>query len=162
MVRVLFAMLVGIPLLTPPGVCLCDFLPCTRGHDSVAAARKTEAEPEAQASNPKGCRCHRHRTEESATKSPAETADAQGRALEHDSHCPSRPDHAPTCPAKNHLAAKIRSSVASMQPIIGLSSGLVEPLTPVAAKVGRVLSSASDFRRPADSPIYLTFCALVI
>src|SRR5690349_4458353 len=98
--RVAVAILVGMQLLTPPGVCVCQFLPCGH-HTAHVSGPQTAAMAHAAAEEHSECCCCRHRCRpavEPSTAGPTGVAAARAKEPGIRPICPGQDRHAPGCP----------------------------------------------------------------
>lgn len=161
MVRFLVAFLVGLPLLMPPGVCICQFLPCAKAAANNTRLPATRKVTPVLSEGRSSCNCHRHRvsvTIETANDGGdvTSTSAKQSDPLPNDRH-----QHAPGCPAavqsadKSHFTGTPRLMLKDVTGVMALLPLLVH-------RPGTVQSRPTISHRSADSPIFLTFCTLVI
>jgi len=85
--RHLLALVVGLPMLMPPGMCVCQFVPCS---DASTEYQETSSDTAAVAAE--RCKCSTHRNAVELTSSDEPVAKSSPRHVPH--------DHAPGCPAK--------------------------------------------------------------
>lgn len=85
--RHLLALVVGLPMLMPPGICVCQFVPCG---DASTEYQETSSETVAVATERCKCSTHRDKTELASTD--------ELLAKLSPGHAPH--EHAPGCPAK--------------------------------------------------------------
>jgi len=85
--RVVLALLIGLPLLMPPGVCLCQFVPCHAAPTPAAPACDASAEDPPRPGS--RCRCR--------AVHPSEQAPPQDQPTPATPR-PTPPDHQPDCP----------------------------------------------------------------
>jgi hypothetical protein len=151
MLRGLATVLVVVPLLMPPGMCICQVVRKVEAATSSGAHQKGAAEPDA----PPACCRHCAR---SKARPDAEPGDQRGPEPD---HCPTpnSPDN-PCCPiVKAGAWSKITEPVPSAGTLIGLSA-VVRPtdwtVTPVS------LTRPTGAPSGPSRPIYLHFCTLLI
>ena len=85
--RHLLALVVGLPMLMPPGMCACQFVPC---RDASTEYQETSSDTVAVAAE--RCKCSTHRNAVELTSSDEPVAKSSPSHVPH--------DHAPGCPAK--------------------------------------------------------------
>ena len=160
MFRALASLLVALPLLMPPGMCVCQFGPLG---PVTAAASESAARPDgACPAGDRGCCGHR----KAAVKRKADGNDrpissrlpVPGRG----EGVPDRPDrpHEPGCPAlrapdHSKLAEQNRASLilAVNRDGVSLAEGVL---------AGRSFDVPAQIRGQASPPLYLSFCTLLI
>jgi hypothetical protein len=149
MAQRLLSLLLVLPLLLPPGVCVCDFV-----HRCQACS---ECEAKVELAKPT-CGCCRHRRAAPAGK------DQRTIARTHTCHrsipIDRRNDHAPGCPAKTGGSVwKIKTAQASLSVSPQFTGIFAMPDVPAASAA---LSSPSFHLAAADQPLYLTLLTLRI
>jgi len=153
MLRVVLTLLVGLPMLVPPGTCVCEFVRCSRGLPTPTVNVETAT---VEAHEP-GCCCKRRRTETPpATVAGTNQADAD---RDPELPCPADRAHDATCVAFQVVRAfgSLEGTPNSVDLAYGLDS--VEPLEPV---VRPVVSTVAANIRLNSVPLYLTQLPLLI
>jgi len=156
MIRTLVFLLVALPMLVPPGMCICQF--DLTGRCSPAAVRVASAPEQASSGHertPRSSCCCRHRK-----GGAAEHLDrAGGLASEGGPGIPAGREHAPGCPAARSLDYfKVERNINSVAPPADLAGFFALPAIP--ARQALLISSPAQ-ARPA-LPVYLTLCTLLI
>lgn len=164
MFRAVVAFLAGLPMLMPPGMCLCQFLP--RGEEFTAPpARQALSSGEVADASDETCDCrcgHRHQRANRDDSAPDEIKTALRSAALSDcerptSHLPA--NHQPGCPAATG-ASPTKTPMAA-----------VPAQTPdLAAGVVTLLGDADSCNRmchepmaaPLAPPLFLSHCSLLI
>ena len=154
--RFLVAILVGLPLLLPPGMCLCQFVPCATADPNTAESGVIQ-ETSARVAETSGCSCGKHRVK--ATTS-SDNAIGQPCAASNQSSFPVPHEHAPGCPA---LRSGDQSKIAQSHRLqwdegttLIETRNVPNPTTRLAHR------TTADFRPIANTPFYLTFLTLLI
>src|SRR5262245_9341106 len=93
--RLLLAIVVGLPLLMPPSVCICQHPPCA---SSTPAESRTSKVAQENAEEPAKCTCCRHRVNNDSVAAQVEGKFVGTTTVKHDPACPCQHKHAPGCP----------------------------------------------------------------
>ena len=154
--RCLVAILVGMPLLMPPGMCICQFLPST-AVNSDAREFGTLQETSPSFDEKLGCSCCKHRVERAAN---SDNSRCQPRAANAKSMLPVPHEHVPGCPV---LRSGDQSKVAQSQRLQweGRTS-LIEMREMPRFEPEHTSRAAADCRAIGTTPIYLTYRTLLI
>lgn len=108
MFRVLLTSLVGLPMLMPPGMCLCQFLPCGRASaagSGQTSAGEAAASPGVESAPSCGCRNQRGNSEQ-AKQEPGKPGGWENLPAGDSCPVPLPGGHAPGCPAACSSAAE--------------------------------------------------------
>jgi hypothetical protein len=162
MLRSAVLLLVGLPMLMPPGMCICQFVPCesARPQTSTASEPVQTAQASPEVGSGHSCRC-KHRK---AAQSPQPTGAEPSRAGQlvgrggPTHHAPS--DHSPLCPV--YQAADKSKTVATPPLIVcDFAAEAIDAPVVVTQTFGRRLH---PLRSPAllVVPLFVSHCSLVI
>lgn len=146
MLRSLGTVLLIVPLLLPPGVCVCDLLAQECGACAEAAAP-------AVAPSETGCCCKHHRPAQAVCLHTGHTCSKSKPANAPDNHplgCPAKPDHA-------QWKAQPGNPPTLVGPVPVHPLAVAEPL---AAGARSLFPEQSG--HPPDQPLYLTLLTLLI
>src|SRR5262245_60997018 len=158
MLRAAVSILVGLPLLVPPGMCICQIVAPARHvppppSDAQQAAAHTPGRPKAHGND---CSCRkcaqkRHRADASAARS---------QAVRHAPGAPAPSDRGPCCPALQPSARA--KTFVPIDPPPDAPGQVVGPV----AFLGRPVASAAFPPTPPaggpSAPLFLTHCSLLI
>lgn len=148
MLRSLGTYLLIVPLLLPPGVCVCD----------LVASSGQAPQPESVTLSPEcsGCRCQHHQRARQIAQA-RESADLPSAAAE----LPAKSDeqHLPACPAKNGSVQWKAQTVSSSHLIDRAVLPAQFELAPVVAVAAP--AAVCDLC-PSAPPLYLTLLTLLI
>jgi hypothetical protein len=162
MLRTIIAVLVSLPLLMPPGMCICQF-----GPDQCCAAASEEENASQPHAAPRKHACCRHsrRTEESSTQ-PTTRKVNRIRVADHaflcghDHSTPLDRHHFPGCPAlKPADHSRVSEPISIRLLPLDTACGFCHTLE--ASHSPRGHSPSFTVIEP-DHPLYLTFCTLLI
>lgn len=162
MFRLLLTFLVGLPMLMPPGMCLCQFLPCGR----ASADDKQQPTPGQVTVSSGGdaapsCGCRRRQSDsEQAKQEPGKPGGWENIPVEHSSPDRLPGQHAPDCPAAFTTATERVAlltfqvqALACLAPVfVGVVPASVQSNTPVYGVPSHVHSP----------PLFLSHCTLLI
>lgn len=157
MLRSLLALLASLPLLMPPGMCLCQFVPvAAAGSISLFQSGKTAEARES--AKPASCRCKHHCTQDADMPSKAEEGTAPVSHDDTPDSCPR--EHLPGCPALTPMVNRVGLPGFSIQ------TWFILPTATVAA------AALLQIPDPAPVPalhavalapdLHLTHCSFVI
>lgn len=158
--RTVVSLLALLPMLMPPGMCVCQFLPAERAHASLAPVSPALPPVPVHADARRDCSCDSCR-ERAATNVRDEAA---GRRTPPAHDPPSRPgpvEHWPGCPAAIG-AAPLTVALPSVTIHIHVDAPApfttpqVEPVSTHDRPLTRVMSPH------ASPPLFLSHCALLI
>lgn len=147
--RALLAILVGLPMLMPPGMCICQLLPC------AAAASTTDRK--ADSPSPETCACRKHVASQTCT-----TGQETRTSSTNDDH-PLGPvpyKHSPGCPAAQ--SADQSKLVQSQRLTLNEGSTALMAFELPVVESPRFNSLQARCFRPAETPIYLSHLTLLI
>jgi hypothetical protein len=158
MVRTFIVLLVGLPLLMPPGMCVCQFVPCERS--DVSAVTPSETDGTAPT-----CCCARKARRERADARP----DASGLTAGDSSVKGSARDRTPSPRPANHDAgcpASLSVAFSKVSPANPLTVAAADrtgesvalPATPTLSFAMTDLAAEG----PSALPLYLSHCTLLI
>lgn len=157
MFRSLVTLLVALPMLMPPGMCICQFAPT--GKVSAAPPSWAGQRPVGHTSNSRAeCRCNSCREQVAAAGLPTDGEDRPASPNE----APVGPgQHAPGCPAAHgDVPTKMAASTAVTIPFDAHPQCFFSLVAEPAARVGRGREGVS---RPAVSPpFFISHCTLLI
>lgn len=166
MVRAMVAFLIGLPLLMPPGMCICQFVPDARAAEPEPTEVSCQEEQDAHAEEPctvppRKCSCACHRPPKAEPV--ANTSIVSITSLRSAADEPKVPDdsrHVPGCPA---LRSVDNSKVAEThRPLLDRVDAVPEFLRLVLFMA--IATARVEVHRPeaAGSPLYLSQCSLLI
>lgn len=157
MLRSVAVVLALLHLLMPPGMCLCNLVPCHASADPRTPPRTGESEAVAAPVERGSCCCkqRRARQTEAPTRERAKLP-AQGCDLPqstNDSDSPATPGHLPGCPALAPMVNRVALPT-------GCAAGWV--ILPCAAPCSTTLISGSIASPFVDQPSTSTACSLFL
>lgn len=155
MIRIVLSLLAALPMLMPPGICLCQAAP--RNADQL---QKQSVAAKVAPPAPSQCCCTRHRKRTEATQYLASNLPAGRKSIQPDS-TPSQQNeqHSPGCPAASDATSSkfVQRTVSHFLVVTSYDLLAIEPCFVAAA-----------FQEPAprDSssscPLYLINCSILI
>jgi hypothetical protein len=95
--RAVLAILVGLPMLMPPGMCLCEYLPCPDESSTIVDSLSVDENASECQSN--HCRCGHRRHRPSAAEQPTRIVKTSAGIGVHSAPVPHSDKHHPGCPA---------------------------------------------------------------
>lgn len=154
--RSLFLLVAGLPMLMPPGMCVCQFVPCRTAAVPLATTQLLASQGPRHAPD---CTCCRsHRLEASADTSPRDYGPEATPGSP--SPCPLPGKHWPGCPAALGVApVQVALPTTAVLPDADLAGGRVQIVVEPAAPVLRVNASPVA---PETPPLFLAHCTLLI
>lgn len=162
MFRVLLTILVGLPMLMPPGMCLCQFLPCGR----ASADESRPPSPGVQTVRPgvdsvPSCGCGQRRSRsQQAQQEPGKPGGWENIPADHSSPGPLPGQHAPGCPAAMTAATdKVALPTSQVQKLLVLAADFFG-FTPVSVKAAIPVERVTSY--PHSPPLFLSLCTLLI
>lgn len=128
MFRAVLTVLLALPMLVPPGMCVCQFVPC--GHVRAGTTVSAPTQVDVPVASGRCCRCASKSTRNERVE-PTQLAGT--RHVEPRVPTPGPADHMPGCPASVEAAVRNVSHVADPVPSLGLPSvaWLSRPAAPV-------------------------------
>jgi hypothetical protein len=154
--RVLMAIVVGLPLLMPPGVCICQYLPCAHATPPEVRTAGTAA---CETEKPSSCACLRHRTHGTRVNEHGDASAAAAAVADRETTCPGRHEHSPGCP----VVANAHKVLPGASPrLLAFAFASAELPAVIDLRSEGVKRAGATSVQPVGSPIYLTFCALLI
>lgn len=147
MLRGIVLLLTALPMLMPPGICVCQF--AHRSGNSNDSAQTTSA---TTLSATRCCKCSTHNDFENFSDA--------GTTFANHSPSPEDPKHDPGCPAVlGTTPNKIVLASVVMPSEFGVATAILELVPSKAATFGRF---QSDSITHSDPPLFLTYCTLVL
>lgn len=146
---------VGLPLLMPPGMCICQFVPCGESTGSGLGGR---AELERTRTST-GCSCAPRRGGTQAAAGGIPACRDSGTTPGGQKSCPFPAKPWPDCPVVTGTAPDKFPTPAPVLFTLDLASVVVWSVEVPATPVGRVDHISL---RPASSPLFISHCSLVI
>jgi hypothetical protein len=156
--RALLAILVGLPMLMPPGMCLCEYLPCP--DESSTTVDSVSVDENASAGQSTHCRCgHRRHCLSAAEQAPRVVKRSAGIGVR-SAPVPHPDKHHPGCPAtigpiSVHASPRntpVLMPIPMIAPEVAFSSVIASNFTvPV-----------QDTSSPPSNPHYIAYCSLLI
>ncbi len=159
MFRLLLTILVGLPMLMPPGMCLCQFVPC--GHASADETRLPSSGEGAvnAVADSGGCGHCRSRSAQ-AKQEPGKPGNRENVPVEDSDPVPLPGQHAPGCPAALSAGTeKMALPTSQVQTLLLLALdcvGFTAASTNANIAVERVTSHVHSL------PLFLSHCTLLI
>lgn len=154
--RIFLLLVLGLPMLMPPGMCVCQFAPCVGAESNSTPA----FEPRSASEPTEGKRCccdRRLKAERDEASRPDDPKPAPGRLPLHDNQ---PADHGPNCPVVTG-----GSLVTAVLPVVALHLAFADvgiyTSLPTARAVRAVLSDRLS-SYGTSPPVYLAHCSLVI
>jgi hypothetical protein len=157
MLRIVISLFVSLPMLMPPGMCLCEFLPCPDASAADSKLNTSEEESDCQ------CRCgHGHlRSARKGKGTGSQTLTRAAATGRHESDPIPQPEtHHPGCPAS---IGPISDQFVNQTNAVGLLpvAKMLELLTtPVAQRPSWFDNSKSGAFR--SCPRFIVQCTLLI
>ena len=157
--RTFLLLVLGLPTLMPPGMCVCQLVPCRSGETQGLPALETAlvtAPPDT-----KRCCCPGRRLKaESGDTTLADAPKSAPSPAKSPPHSPRPTEHAPNCPALTG-----GSLVTAVLPVVALDLAFADvgiyTSLPTAREVRAVLSDRLS-SYGTSPPVYLAHCSLVI
>jgi hypothetical protein len=154
--RAFVSFLVALPLLMPPGMCVCRFAPAT------ATAVETAGRTDACVAGEHGCCGHRHIVNKPTADEGSHSISARFSVPTAEEHGPTQPNqpHEPGCPAlqtSDHVKRAEQNHVSVALCVRLSTSGVVEDFKPLTSSV-----VANHATVQASLPLYLSFRTLLI
>lgn len=158
MFRTVVTFLVAVPLLMPPGMCICQFAPT--GKAFAATRPEADRHPHVAPASDSRSDCCCDSCRERATDAGL-TAGSEGRSS-HDGSLPSGPGkHAPGCPAAlGDMPTKVAAPAVSIHFDVNPGLCFDSPVGQPAASVGRNRECVSA--QAASPPLFICHCSLQI
>lgn len=153
--RSLVLLLVGLPLLMPPGMCVCQLVPCGSAQAAPVATATAPTPPA-----PEECCCKKRAA---AAPTTGDKAGAWSQSSP-DRHHPTSPDsgkHQPGCPAATGFVVEARVTLPPSP--VSLHIDLAPVPVAFVAEVGTARSPAPErTQRLPIAPIFIAQCTLLI
>jgi hypothetical protein len=162
MFRVLLTILAGLPMLMPPGMCICQFVPCGRASgDETRLPLPAVGAVSVEADSGPSCGCgHRRSRSQQVTQEPGKPGGWQSIPVDHPSPGPLAGQHAPGCPAAMTAATeKVALPTFQVHTLLVLALDCTG-FTPVSVEVNSAAERVTI--RPHSPPLFLSFCTLLI
>lgn len=162
MLRVLLTILVGLPMLMPPGMCICQFVPCGRAAtDETRLPLSADGAAMVGADSGPSCGCvHRRSRSQQAKQEFGKPGGLESIPVDPPSPWPLPGQHAPGCPAAMTAATeKVALPTFQVNTLLVLALDFVG-FTPVSVEVNRPAERVTI--RPHSPPLFLAFCRLLI
>jgi hypothetical protein len=156
--RALLAILVGLPMLMPPGMCLCEYLPCPDESSTIVdSVSVDENASECQSTH---CRCGHRRHRPSAAQQPTRVVKRSAGIGVYSAPVPYSDRHHPGCPATIgpiSVQASLRNTpvlmpIPMIAPEVAFSSVIDSNFT----------APVQDTSSPPSNPRYIAHCSLLI
>lgn len=157
MFRVLLTILIGLPMLMPPGTCICQFVPCGRASaDETRLPSPGETAVSAGADSG-GCG-HCRRRSEQTNQEPGKPG-GESIPIDHSSPVPLPGQHAPGCPAACTTSTeKVALPTSQVQTLLVLALDFIGFTTVVKASIPAV----QELDHVHSPPLFLSHCKLLI
>ena len=159
--RTLLLLLVAPTLLMPPGMCICQFVPCGGEMGTGRGDLSASLRPSTQTATSATCTCEKRRSGgQDQRSSGVSTCDDCGSRTGGEKPCPCPGKHWPGCPAvTGEDQAKLAPPSSAVLFSLHLACDFVERVQDPAAPVCRL-----DFTpvRPVSSPLFISHCSLLI
>lgn len=154
MFRAVLTVLLVLPMLVSPGMCVCQFVPC--GRVRCESPRTTLASIDRSLSSRASCRCAKpcNRAERGSR-----SHGAVAKQLADLRPAPVPIDHIPGCPASVESTVRKVSLPADAIPTVDLQA-VAWVFTPVRTSRQRYSDRLARF--PADAPLFVSHCSLLI
>lgn len=159
--RTLLLLLVAPALLMPPGMCICQFVPCEGEMRTGRGDLSAFALPSSRTATSATCTCEKQRSGSQDQRSPGVSTCQDCRAAfggEKPCPCPGKPW--PGCPAvTGEDQAKVAPQSSAVLFSFDLACEFVRFVEVPAVLVARVDYTS---HRPASSPLFISHCTLLI
>lgn len=149
MLRRLMVILLALPMLMPPGICICQFQPT---FVTASSSSEDTEEPVVCCRKCGRAKCD-HQKNTSSGQTPARSDDSDPS--------PQSPDHAPGCPANPSYSIRTTPTVEAKVSVgeIGFSCLALDSHTPFLVAMTSSRTRAIDASPPsASEDIFLLFC----
>jgi hypothetical protein len=162
MFRVLLTILAGLPMLMPPGMCICQFVPCGRASaDETRLPVPTDGAVTVAVDSGPSCGCgHRRSQSQQAKQKPGKPGGLENIPVDHSAPNPLPGQHAPGCPAALTAATeKVALPTSQLQTLLVLALDFVGS-APVSSEMDGPSERVTI--RPHSPPLFLSYCTLLI
>lgn len=157
--RTLLLLLLAPALLMPPGVCLCQFVPCGESAGVPRSGLPASTRPSCGGQFEETCACAKRRLAADGRKP---TAAAEGRAAVFGDEKPAQlpGKHSQGCPAvTGEDQAKLAQTPSPVLPSADLTCHVFQLVDTPARPAAREERAPV---RPVSSPLFIAHCALLI
>jgi hypothetical protein len=164
-VRALVLLLVAPALLMPPGMCICQFVPCGGIAEPASALPSSGSlRADARFTETTACTCGSRHARSSAEKTPSGAAcsshDCGSGSSDNKNPCPLPGKQWPGCPAAvGSAVTKLSPPASALFLAFDFSSVYVGLVTESVTPVSRVCLTSV---LPAATPLFVSHCALLI
>ncbi len=155
MFRTVLTVLLALPMLMSPGMCVCQFVPC--GRVRCESPRTTSVSNDQSPASRASCRCAKQCKR---AKWDSRSHEVPAKRLADLRPAPVPLDHVPGCPASVESAVRKVSLPADTIPTVDLPA-VAWAYTPVCAFRQRY-SDHRLARFPTDAPLFVSHCSLLI